>query len=699
MAFTEFLRTIDYFGVKVNFNYKSEKKYRSVVGGSIFATYIIACFAYISITFVSFYNKKHKTVIYYDKELPETDEISFIKHSSAFAINLYCDTYDENQAKKYGNLNELFKINANHVKFIKELDGYMNKTKTKLSLHKCNHSDFFNKFDEQLDRNDITDNFYCFTDNNYLVKGIYAAKDFQYYEFTLAATQKISGENYSSLIYENDCKFNLYFIDNAVDVANITHPMSEFLNEKFIQLSPVDYSKVNLYYTIKSFQSDENWFLTWPSQDYYIAYSHFEEYKMAKGENRFETKIDDFEKYGKFFIRASPSRNIIERRYEKLTEYVASSTSILSAVLLFLVAVVGAINDRFAMKDIIDTLCIEQKKGLEKKILLKAKFANCNDLESKKNGKINFIHRQSSAKMAKNMESIYQTENDLVLDKRRSTTAQIGSLVNNLNDNSNCYDNSQNKIINNNINNLKFLNAKNLNTKINNYLIESFNEKKKEIGYSGEKKNNNISDILNSMINKNDGKVNVESSGQKFQINEEHKKNGLVTESFRNHLTLENKFNSSVKIKDKLTELNKRIKSSILAYHFCKFFTICKGKPEKNSHEFIMGNLLFYFIKRLDILNYLKMIKHQELMLNLLYEDNSYFLVRKLEELYYSSKSTIDENEIFSINEQNRRSMGKVKIKETDVLWDSIVKLMNKVNKTKIEYRLLDLMIKEINDI
>ena len=86
-------------------------------------------------------------------------------------------------------------------------------------------------------------------------------------------------------------------------------------------------------------------------------------------------------------------------------------------------------------------------------------------------------------------------------------------------------------------------------------------------------------------------------------------------------------------------------------------------------------------------------------MLNLLYEDNSYFLVRKLEELYYSSKSTIDENEIFSINEQNRRSMGKVKIKETDVLWDSIVKLMNKGNKTKIEYRLLDLMIKEINDV
>ena len=710
MGFADFLRTIDYFGVQVNFNFKSQKKYTSICGGSIFAVYVILCFVYIAITFISFYEKKHKTVIYYDKELTETDEISFLNHSSKFAINLVCDTFNENQEKKYGKLNDLFKISVSHVKYIKDINGYTNKTKTKLKLHKCDYSDFFNKYNEELDRNEIINNFYCFIDDNYLIKGIYASKDFQYYEFTLASTNDKT--DYITMLYENDCKFSLYFIDNAVDVANITHPMTEFLNEIFMQLSPVDYLKFNLYFTIKSFKSDENWFFYWPSHNYYIAYSHSDEYKTAKGENRFISKFDDYDKFGKFYIRASTTRNIIERRFEKLTEYVASSTSLLSAVLLFLVAVIETINDSFAMKDIINTLCMEQKRGIEKKIFLKTKINNYNDM-NEKDEKINYFHRRLSAKLGKNIEEMSLSEKERDLEKRRSTAVHVCNNNMNGNDNSNYYDSSQNKIINKNINNLKFLDSENL-VKVNNYIMDNFNKNKKKEESSVEEEKNkikkyyshdyknqkkyNLPEIFNNMKNKNNGKTVIESSEQKLQIKEESKKYSLIPESFKNNVTCTNK-NSSEKLQDKLTVLNNSIKSSILTFHLFKFFSGRNGKPPKNIHEIIMENSLVYLTRRLDIFNYLKIIKNQEMLLNLLYEDNSYFLVKKFEELYYSSKSTFDENEIVHRNDRNKKRLSKIKLKDCDILWDLIVQLKNKVNKSRVEQRLLNLMIKEINDI
>ena len=113
MEFSDFFKALDYFGVQINFNFKSIKNYKSVCGGSVFLTYIIICVAYISYTFIFFLQKQHKTVIYYDKELFGTDEVNFTKYNSSFAVNLVCDNYD----KKYGdNIYSIFNFQAKHVK-------------------------------------------------------------------------------------------------------------------------------------------------------------------------------------------------------------------------------------------------------------------------------------------------------------------------------------------------------------------------------------------------------------------------------------------------------------------------------------------------------------------------------------------------------------------------------------------------------
>ena len=154
MEFLGFFKRLDYFGVQINFNYKSEKKYRSTCGGIIFLIYIIVCVTYVTINFVYFLEKKHKTVIYYDKELFTTDDIYFHENNSSFAIDMVCDSYNG----EFGDIYSKFKIQANHVKYLK-VNGKSTKNKTSLTFHKCTYDDFFNQFNEELDRNEITGKF------------------------------------------------------------------------------------------------------------------------------------------------------------------------------------------------------------------------------------------------------------------------------------------------------------------------------------------------------------------------------------------------------------------------------------------------------------------------------------------------------------------------------------------------------------
>ena len=126
MTFSDFFKALDYFGVQINFNFKSQKKYTSTLGGSIFLIYVILCIAYITINFIPFLLKKHKTVIYYDKELFATDDIYLHKYKSSFATNLVCDNYDG----KLGEIYSKFKIEAKHVQYLK-----INGESKKLKLH------------------------------------------------------------------------------------------------------------------------------------------------------------------------------------------------------------------------------------------------------------------------------------------------------------------------------------------------------------------------------------------------------------------------------------------------------------------------------------------------------------------------------------------------------------------------------------
>ena len=706
MGFLDFFKTLDYFGVQINFNFKSKNKYTSVSGGLTFVIYVIVCVAYISINFVYFLGKKHKTVIYYDKELFKTDDINFHKYNTTFALDMECSNYDG----KLGDFYSKFKIEANHVQYLKS-NGESKKYKKSLSLHKCTYSDFFNQFNEDLDRNEITGKYNCFDDINYVVKGIFADEDFEYFEFILSATLENDFDNrtYLETLRKYDCKFSLYYIDNAVDVANVTQPMRAFLTQKFIQLSPVDFKKINLYYTIKSFESDENWLFNKRTQEYYMAYKFSEEYNVYKGENRFINKYQDYDKFATYYIRASNSRNIIERRYEKFTEFVASSTSILSAIFLFLFFVVSNINNSFALKEIIDTLCTDQKKSLGKKIALKAIFIN-------NSRNINKINNQSKFNTSKNAEinNINEKEEEFPknneLDKNKNKKNKLTHLKLNIEkeDNNVYYDTTQSKM--NLANDSNILNYKRINIKMKNFLIKEFKDKEENnIGNNSDAhkieydsyiinnyKSSNLSGIFNKIVNKNEEKSQVSIIEQKIKLDDEQKKYGLVSVNRNNKIKkYKLNINNDVKIKDKFNILNNNIQSSILSYKICRFFSFCR-KHTKND-DLILENSLNYLTETLDIFTYLKLVKNQDMLVNILFNHDDYNLIKKLVSLNFNSNDIFnDENKFYKINKEEKR---KNSSDDLENFWILFVKLINKDNKTQMEQRLIELIVKKIGEI
>ena len=124
-----------------------------------------------------------------------------------------------------------------------------------LETHSCTYSDFFNKYNKQMDYLGLT-KFKCIRKKNYIIQGIFSDQIFSYFEVSLLSKNK-SAELINEIerfLFENDCKLNIAFIDIIIDLDNYENPMTRFLNDEiFIQLDPVYYTKMNVYFMHQEF--------------------------------------------------------------------------------------------------------------------------------------------------------------------------------------------------------------------------------------------------------------------------------------------------------------------------------------------------------------------------------------------------------------------------------------------------------------
>ena len=341
-----FLRKIDPFGVPYGFKYKDKEKYTSALGGFFIILFIGAALFMGIYYFIPFYNRENYTTVYYTLTMSHTEEINFGKSETAFALGLNCWVGTDGMTA-----DQLLRVDYKYIYYKLEDNEYKKNTQI-IGTHPCTKADFYNRYDETFDGSSLKD-YQCLDDPFLTVEGIYTSGIFSYFEFDVYAKNSSREllDKIDAYLLENDCKFQIYYSDNTVDISDYKDPIKSYVEAAFIQINPTLSIRRNIYYMNQYLYDDD--FLMWVYGDENAAksirtlFSRYEEYSLYQGTTR-NYGSSDYLNYVKVYIRADTKRTDVKRKYQKLMEFYADASSLLIALYEILIIIFNFINNFWA---------------------------------------------------------------------------------------------------------------------------------------------------------------------------------------------------------------------------------------------------------------------------------------------------------------------------------------------------------------
>jgi len=341
------LKKLDAFAVPFSFKYKSKDKYGSTLGGFFVILFLITVITVAIYYFIPFIKWKNFTIVYYTMNIPKTEQVKLKESKAAFAVGINCE-----KSNSRFTVDDTLELETMFVIYNKHMNGTYSKAKKKLSNHPCNYSDFYNSFNDSVDFLNLKI-YRCLDDYNQVMEGIYADQVFSYYEFTVSSKENTPEnlEKVDEFLFETDCKLQIVYTDITIDLDNHAEPMKDFLNSFFIQLSPILFIKRNIYFMNQYLYNDDNLFWVFSDETptgLKTLFSRYEEYSLYLGFNRSITNPPNRQNYAKIYMRSDTRKTDIKRRYQKLMEFYADSSSLLIGLYEILLIVLGYINTFYA---------------------------------------------------------------------------------------------------------------------------------------------------------------------------------------------------------------------------------------------------------------------------------------------------------------------------------------------------------------
>ena len=339
------LKRFDLFGVSFKFRYQNEDNYSTSLGGFFSIAYSLLVLIVGIYYFIPFSQRKIFSVIYYSINLATTEQINLKESKTPFSVGLECGI-----GKDGTKVEDLLNISFRYVTYAKTKDGKI-KTKINLSAHPCNYSDFYYYHNDSLDRLKMN-NYFCLDKTDDIIEGIFTDEAFTYYEFTVTSKED-SLSNFNKIndyLLFNDCKLQIYYSDNIIDLDNYKEPIQPLLNTIYIQINPILFLKMNIYFMNQYLENDNNLLFFFGEEETILktSFSRYEEYFLYKGLNRYEEKPLQYDHYAKIIIRADTKKTIIKRKYQNLMEFYADSSSLLIGLFEALYIIFNFINSFYA---------------------------------------------------------------------------------------------------------------------------------------------------------------------------------------------------------------------------------------------------------------------------------------------------------------------------------------------------------------
>ena len=670
-----FFSAIDIFGTAYSFRSKGKERYQTALGGFVLFLFLVLVLVVGIYYFIPFTNRKNYTIVYYTMNLAVTEEVDLFKSQSNIAVGLDCE---DNSNEKLSP-DDLLEVTSNFVSYVKRSDNTYKKYPKEFKTHKCTYSDFYNKYDKQVDYLGLN-NFECLGEKEDTIQGIFTDQIFSYFEFTVSAKNDSVLKEIDRFLYENDCKMQFAYNDIIIDLNNYKEPMAQYLNEMFIQLNPSLFIKRNIYFMNQYFTNDD--YLLFVFEDKGNAeikplYSRYEEYSLYMGMERYTTRPHNYQKYAKIYIRADLKKTIIQRKYQKFMEFYADASSILIALYEIIYFVFSFINYFYAYHSLFKQIFFF--KGTEDQ--------NCFNIKRKKIEEIISL-----------IESPNEN-NDINLYKAKSKESRNIPQENKK-------EISKTRDINHDNNQLGIEIYKSINTHSDAKQIKLFEQKEK-------KKNTKLihSKILNTQKQSNnkykykivEDDLNSEDFLHRKRISElsnNFDNNKILNINYNKKSDANNK-NSKYRNKNILLSLTsndlKKKSNTKINYSFnifeifiTQFFKccMCGNMTIKNNLNENANQILF---KKLDIITYMRNMILFDIMNRILLDDDKKDIINFLCRPVISVKSS-EKNEVECI-------YNSFKEKNFEKLTDIIKKLMQKYPKDDIENRLISIFKKHFENI
>ena len=386
-----FLRKIDPFGVPFSFKYKSKEKHTTSIGGLFLLLFIVLALIVFVYYSIPFYKRKNYTTVYYTLIMPNAEIINFSESKTSLAFGLNCWTGNDGTTA-----DQLFSIDIKYHQW-KLVDNDYKRTITTLGSHFCTKQDFYNEFNETFEGSKIA-NYQCLNDPSVTIEGIWTSESFSYFQVEVNAKNNSQPllDKIDHYLLENDCKLQIYYSDNTIDIIDYKNPIKSYVEASFIQLNPTLSIRRNMFF-MNQYLYDDDFLVSVFHEENEVSkkktlFSRFEEYSLFQGLKR--TKgYTDYLNFAKVFFRADTKKTEVKRKYQKIAEFYADASSLLLTIFNVMLIMFGFLNkfwgeqhlfqELFLFKDI--NLNTFNKEDKIKKLIFATDLKNINNLKTSPN--------------------------------------------------------------------------------------------------------------------------------------------------------------------------------------------------------------------------------------------------------------------------------------------------------------------------
>ena len=316
-----FVKKIDLFGQPIQLSFNNTPLQKTLFGG-LNTLILLLVFSLVSLqSFTEIITKSHlntSTTDNYETNPPFMD-LSPKVMSWLFKFN-------QDQMNVWGN-GSYFTIQVQQVTQSRDIKGDTIKNRTNMRLKPCALEDFNSKV-----RNDIlgltrnVSSLMCpISEDFYKIEGKFSSEDFSYLSFKISACVNSSNltcarqEDIDGIFkaQKNQINFQLYFVNNMINVNNYENPVTTFLDDRiYTTINRKLYKGYNFYFTKNKIFNDDS-FLQTNWQESLETFTYDNDYDET------EVDIGSDMVYCSMYIRSNFISKYHTRSYDKIWKFVS----------------------------------------------------------------------------------------------------------------------------------------------------------------------------------------------------------------------------------------------------------------------------------------------------------------------------------------------------------------------------------------